>query len=253
MDIHNYKAKVEQAKKRFLSYRDGEIALAFLDYLKINGLTDGRIWFYGSRMRIVLEWFQEHNTSLKGASKRDIETFLSHVFSKPYRAWTKHAYGILIKKLVTYAKTNKLDPVVDEVAWIKVSQFVRQSEKESRATPEALLTSEEFLKLVSAASSTRNRAIIYVAYEAALRPSELLTMKVASVVFKDNYCLISANGKTGVKRIPLVISHPLLLQWLKEHPLKDTPEAWLWIDKKGNRLSIYSYYALLKRASKRVA
>lgn len=251
MDIHNYTIRVEQAKVRFKEYRDGEVVLAFFNHLKTNGLTDARIWFYASRMKIVLKWFQEHDISLKNASRSDVEAFLSYILSRSYKAWTKHAYYILVKKLISFSKTGKTDVAVEEVSWMKVSQFEKQAEKESRATPESLLTQDEFLKLVSASGSTRNRAIIYVAYEAALRPSELLTMKVASVVFKEKYCLISATGKTGVKRMPLITSFPLLLQLLKEHPLKDTPEAWLWIDNKGNRLSIYAYYALLKRASKR--
>ncbi|MEM0489512.1 MAG: tyrosine-type recombinase/integrase, partial [Candidatus Bathyarchaeia archaeon] len=57
----------------------------------------------------------------------------------------------------------------------------------------------------------RDKALIAVLYEAALRPGELLTMKVGSVEFKDNYCIISVNGKTGIKRIPIVVSYKYLL------------------------------------------
>ena len=51
-------------------------------------------------------------------------------------------------------------------------------------------------------------------FEAALRPGELLTMKVGSVEFRDECCIITVNGKTGLKLIPLVASHMLLLEWL---------------------------------------
>ncbi|MCL2134709.1 MAG: hypothetical protein FWH37_04030 [Candidatus Bathyarchaeota archaeon] len=37
--------------------------------------------------------------------------------------------------------------------------------------------------------------MIYVFIEAALRPSELLTMRISSVAFKDEYCLITATVK----------------------------------------------------------
>ncbi|MEM0253977.1 MAG: hypothetical protein QXK78_05410 [Candidatus Bathyarchaeia archaeon] len=38
---------------------------------------------------------------------------------------------------------------------------------------------------------------------------------------KYSSCLISICGKTGVKRIPLVASYKLLLDWLMKHPLRD--------------------------------
>jgi len=53
---------------------------------------------------------------------------------------------------------------------------------------------------------------LHVLFEAALRPGELLRMDVGSVDFKDGYCLISVKGKTGVKRIPLVVSFKPLLE-----------------------------------------
>jgi len=251
MDIHDYARRVERAKVRLADFKDAEIALTFLNHLKVRGLTDARVWFYASRIKAVLQWFQAHDISLKDATKKDVEAFLSEILTRSYKAWTKHAYYLLVKKFISYAKTGQIDISAEEVAWIKISQFEKLAEKESRATPEALLTTEEILKLISAAGSIRNRAIIYVAYEAALRPSELLTMKIASVIFKEDYCLISATGKTGIKRMPLVISYPLILRWLNEHPMKDDPNVWLWVDKRGNRMSINSYYALLRCASKR--
>jgi len=59
-----------------------------------------------------------------------------------------------------------------------------------------------------------DKALLHVLFEAALRPGELLRMDVGSVDFKDGYCLISVKGKTGVKRIPLVVSFKPLLERL---------------------------------------
>ncbi|MEM3173965.1 MAG: site-specific integrase, partial [Candidatus Bathyarchaeia archaeon] len=62
----------------------------------------------------------------------------------------------------------------------------------------------------------------------ALRPGELLSMKTSSVEFKRDYCIITVNGKTGIKRIPLVASLMPLLDWLRVHPRRDDPDAPLW-------------------------
>ncbi|MDR0373621.1 MAG: hypothetical protein LBI79_08770 [Nitrososphaerota archaeon] len=78
--------------------------------------------------------------------------------------------------------------------------------------------------IFKAATNKRDNAMIYVLFEAALRPSELLTMHTNSATFKEDYCLISANGKTGPKHIPLVTSSRPLLEWLEEHPAEGNPK-----------------------------
>lgn len=46
------------------------------------------------------------------------------------------------------------------------------------------------------AEDERDKALLCVLFEVALRLGELLTMKVRSVEFKGNYCLTSVKGKT---------------------------------------------------------
>ncbi len=88
---------------------------------------------------------------------------------------------------------------------------MKADEKDCRVTPEFLLTIDDVKAIIRKAENERDKALASVLYEAALRPGDLLTMKVGSVEFKDNYCIISVNGKTGIKRIPLVASYRLLL------------------------------------------
>ncbi|HIE13871.1 TPA: site-specific integrase [Candidatus Bathyarchaeota archaeon] len=56
---------------------------------------------------------------------------------------------------------------------------------------------------VKATENPRDRALVHVLFEAALRPGELLGMTVGSVEFRDKYYLITVNGKISVKRVPL--------------------------------------------------
>jgi len=97
--------------------------------------------------------------------------------------------------------------------------------------------------------------MIYVLFEAALRPSELLTMRTNGVIFKDNYCLITANGKTGIKRIPLVTSSRPLLERLEGHPYRDDPGAPLWCSldhsHEGKRLSYTHFRLIIKRLAQK--
>ncbi|MCD6592773.1 tyrosine-type recombinase/integrase [Candidatus Bathyarchaeota archaeon] len=96
---------------------------------------------------------------------------------------------------------------------------------------------------------------MYVLFKAALRPGKILSMNVGSVEFKDKYCLIAVNGKTEIKRIPLVVSYQPLLEWLKSHPYRDSPEAPLWpslsTNYKGKRLSYRHFRLIIKRLAKK--
>lgn len=70
--------------------------------------------------------------------------------------------------------------------------------------------------------------MLSVFFEGAFRPGELLPMTVGSVQFLQDYCVVSTRGKTGQKRIPLIVSFRPLLRWLSEHPMKENPGAPLW-------------------------
>ena len=82
--------------------------------------------------------------------------------------------------------------------------------------------------MMAAAENERDKTLVSVLFEAALRPGELLRMSVGCVQFKNECCLISVVGKTGMKRIPLVASFKPLLDWLDKHPRRNDPKAPLW-------------------------
>ena len=128
-------------------------------------------------------------------------------------------------------------------------------DKDSRVKPESLITPEELNAMISAALNERDKALLSVIFEAALRPGELLTMMVGSVEFNEEYCIITVDGKTGVKRIPLVVSHKPLLDWLEKHPKKRDLNAPLWAslgnNSKGNCVSYYYLRKLLRRLGER--
>jgi len=231
LDIHKFAKKNELMKERIKTYNNAnsQTALSFIDHLVAQGCSEARLFFYiaktGSIMRIMKE--SKLTFTFKEATKQDIEKLMSLINSKPYRALTKASLAFTLKKLVQYAKTGRTErgaPFPPEVAWLKITF----KEKNPRVTADKVLSEQEFAELMSHVNSPRDRAMIYVFYEGALRPGELLNMKIGSVQFLDQYCVVTTRGKTGEKRIPLVISMQPLLEWLKQHPDKDNPEAPLW-------------------------
>jgi len=67
-------------------------------------------------------------------------------------------------------------------------------------------------------------------------------MNVRSITFKDDYCLITVSGKTGIRKIPLAASYSPLFKWLRKNPKGSDPNAPLWVSLSNNsRLESMSY------------
>jgi integrase len=199
-EIYDYKERLQRYRRIIKDLRNGKLALSFLDHLLTLGLSEARVSGYASHIPSIL---RVADFDLASVSRGDIEKVIAWINSQPYSESTKRSKKIALKKLVQYAKYGSCDrdtPYPKEVAWIKANA----REGGSRTTPEALLSREDFEAMVKATDNARDRALVYTLFEGALRPGELLGMSVGSVEFKDNYCLITVNGKTGLKRISLV-------------------------------------------------
>jgi len=106
--------------------------------------------------------------------------------------------------------------------------------KKKRKLPEDILSPEEVLRLLECADSLRYRAIISTIYESGCRVGELLGIRVKDLFFDDYGAVIMVDGKTGMRRIRLVSSVPLLAQYLQDHRFRDDSLAPLFyrIDKR---------------------
>jgi len=247
--IYDYERRLERCRRIIAGFgANGEIALRLLDHLASLGLSTARVSKIAGHMPALLRVI---DFDLRSATGADVERAVAWINRNPrYREWTKHDKKLVLRKLIQYAKYRSCDggtPVPPEASWIKLTVKGR----DARATPEALLTHEDFEATVKAAGNPGDRAMLHVLFEAALRPGELLGMNVGGVEFKHNYCIITVNGKTGVKRIPLVASYMPLLDWLKAHHRGDDPSAplrcSLAANYAGERLSYRHFRLILRR------
>ncbi|MEO9365049.1 MULTISPECIES: site-specific integrase [Candidatus Nitrosocaldus] len=112
----------------------------------------------------------------------------------------------VLKRLVHYAKHREVaegeGSYCKEAAHIKPDRYNRKAMREETVRATDLLSKEEFLKLVDAVARVsrypaRDRALLYVMYEFASRPSELLNMRIGDIVFHEGYVEITTKGKTG--------------------------------------------------------
>ena len=259
--IHNYSRQVMCCKQRLKKTEQGDVGISFLEKLHLNGLEYGRIIVYGARLSLILRLFNSKGVKIAEATKEDCEKILFAILNtktnkgRHYGGESKCAFALTLLRLVHHAKTgeigNREEGYVEEVSWIKPSRF-RNRDDEVEILPEDLLTPKELYGIIAKTRNEKEKAMVWVMFEGAFRPGELLNLRVGGIEFKDSYILVSTVGKTGKKRVPLVYSFKPLLEWLAKHPQRDEPKAYLWYSHSSNqKRASYRYLRkILKRCAK---
>ncbi|MEM4291707.1 MAG: tyrosine-type recombinase/integrase [Archaeoglobaceae archaeon] len=107
----------------------------------------------------------------------------------------------------------------------------RREPKDNMLTREDLLSVDEVLKLVSVAMNDRDPAMIMCHLDLACRPEELLTLRVGDFVRDSLGIRVELRRSKTFRRAPhLSFSLPYVSRWLNVHPLKDNPNAPMWLD-----------------------
>lgn len=127
--------------------------------------------------------------------------------------------------------------------WIKLSSV------RTKITSEDLLDEEEITRLINSAITLRDRALLSVLLESGLRKGELWGLNVGSVIPVNYGFLLSVEGKTGTRAIPLISSAGILGEYLSTLP--DDKSAPLWVSSRGTRLSPGSIWRIVKTCTKR--
>ena len=215
-DIYNTRSKLlcylEDLKKWKTSENNKKRMLDFFQRIELEGIGVVQRVHYYYAFKTFLEAV---NKDFDEMIKDDIEKFL--LYMRKYQSKTKHKRWACVKKFLRYIGKDTL------FQDIKVS-FRQKGLK----LPEELLTEDEIKNMVSNATNIRDKALIFTLYESACRVGELLSRKLKHVVF-DDYGAVLSDGKTGMRRIRLIQSAPLLSNWVENHPQKDNPDAFLWI------------------------
>ena len=221
----------------------------FVNALLISGIRIGRVVSYVQFSYEILKIMAELNVRLEDLTREDIDRIAGVIVNG--KGWSNATIAIALrtlKRLVHYSKYKEIAEgegnYCKEVAHIKPDRYNRRAMKEDKVRATDLLTREEFLKMVEAVPKVsrypaRDRALLYVMYEFAARPSELLNMKVGNLRFYEGYAEITTEGKTGVKTLTLVLSYNALREWYEQHPLKEDPNAYLWYSKQKNKQGEY--------------
>jgi len=226
---------------------DAELIKAFVKVLEAQGLSKRRVLKYVSHLKLVSKHLK---VPFAKATRKDIEEFMAWLNSQNYSPQTilgvtvvlKRFYQWLRAKPEEYEEWRRDHTYPPEVSWLK--ETIKLNEMETKTT----LTEDEVKALIQASNDPMVRAFISLEDEIGARPSEILNLRIGDIVKDGNDVIVNIRqGKTGYRSIPIIKSVSLLFQWLEIHPLKNDPNAPLWINKSNNnRFGKWSYPACKK-------
>lgn len=170
--------------------------------------------------------------------EHEINSRLMHIASKS--VGTRNEYKRSLKVFFQFLKHT------EPIEW-----FEYKSEK-SIKTEEEMLTMEEIEALIENAGSVRNKAIIALFYDSAVRCGEMYNLNYGDVVnIKEKFGVtINVTGKTGKRSIPLHVSLRYLTEYMNNHETKKADDP-LWLTSEGEikRVSQKQFDNLIKNAA----
>lgn len=200
------------------------------------------------KLAIVRVLDREVKKKYKEMSSQDIEKFIAELYNKGVKESSLNIYKLRIKQFFRWLYNGDEEGEVPEVVKsLKLSKVKKQYRNKVKCC------GEEILEMARYAGCQRDRAMVLVCYEGALRASELLNLKIKHVRFDKYGATIIVKGKTGERRVRLIDSTKDLQLWLDMHPQRDNPEAWLWVrlDNPSRRIGYQRFYYILKGLAKK--
>ena len=235
----NLEAAVRDLEEAEIGKRNKELVLKFHHDLLAEGLSELRVIKYVRLLKRIAEWLGK---DFDKAEEGDIRRVVAQIEKSELQEWTKQNYKVAIKRF--YRWLYKLPPGKDP----EITEWIRTTVKNNgKKLPEDLLSEDEVKAMIDATPHTRDKALIAVLWDAGLRVGEAGSLKVKNVIFDDYGAVLVVHGKTGYRRVRVIWAVPYLMDWLEQHPLKDDPEAPLWVKIWNGKTEAMNYYGIRKQ------
>ena len=231
-DIYSYDRRLENLEKAFekFSKENRNLILRFKNDLFLQNLSKARVVKCLDTMKCftnLVESTKEISINNLGKlTKEDLQYLIGIIQQRPYSAWTKQGYKVIIRKFVCWSKGCEKGEIAQEIKWLKTG-FNKKAERKLPGEG-ALITKEEVDKAIQACESIRDKALLSMIYESGCRIGEIASLKIGNLIFDKYGVQINVIGKTGARRIRLVHSSFLMRVFLDGHPFKDDKNAFLW-------------------------
>lgn len=231
MPTTDWQKVVESLEKRIgklNTHENNKILLnKFQKELLVNNYSYARIQKLLSHLIVIAKNFPE--LDFEKATSEELKEIIAWVQRRNISPETKRDYKIALR---VFYKWLEYESVRDKRAPSVMSGINISISRREQKLPEDMLTEDDVKNLIKNATNSRARCLIALLWETGARMGEIIDLKVKDIKpWRHGYQVI-LKGKTGSRRIPLIISEPYINEWLEGHPLKDSerwPDVWLWV------------------------
>ncbi len=256
-DVHGFEEGYLRAKERIEKMETSQHNKNLIDKFTVNcrkeGLTKSTITTHIN----YLKWTIEHlnkmgfTKDIDQLEQDDFDHFLIYLEDEVSASkGTIRNYKKTTKKFYRFITDDDLPK------WV---QKLKLQNVETPVQPSDLPSKEDINKMIEACTNARDKAIVTVLYDGGLRPGALASCRIKNVAKNDYGSIIylsktsKANKTTPPKGIPLTWSSGFLEQWIAVHPLREDPDAPLWItlDKNQTPMSYKTMRVTIKKIAKR--
>ncbi len=245
-DIHNYDARYASAMRRLEESPISDTS---------KGLLKDYIWFCkdkgvrksscSTNLIIGLQLAKYINKDLDQMTEGDYRGLVGRLEREHKQDFN---YRKFIKSFYKWHTDGNLPK------WIK---GIRLVVRDTPVQPSDLLTKKELDSILGSCTNPRDKALIAVALDSAMRIGAIGTLRIKNVTFSAQGAVVymsttSRNQKTtSPQPIPLTWSTGFLNAWLDIHPDKKDPEAPVWVSLHGNtKGEALSYRTMTKHLKK---
>lgn len=244
LDIHNTEKQIEQAlhflkKGGIRQWRKGNIKAItvknvklILDFYRTRTLEGKSLGTRRKEIYMLINLARFLDKDFDIVTKEDLkEVVLKIDTSNRFSLWTKCKLRLMLKQFYKWLKYGDdylfHEEYPEDVKWIKKSL---KKKDEPHISVKELITEEQMKKLIEAADHPRDKAFMGILTESGARIAEIGNLRIKDVYQDEFSYLIHIKGKTGERTDRVFYSDPYIASWLNIHPLKDNPEAPLWVN-----------------------
>lgn len=258
--------KLEKVKdQEYVSERNAELLDEFIQYLKADSdVSSHRQAKYLTNFKTLFKKFIDFD--LDQATKKDLRLMVGKLEDSDYSGWTKSDFKVAIKKFYRTIHEEETERP-KRVKKILNSQFMKTGRNVENKREVVALEPEEVMELVDQAETTRNKLLPLFLFETGARVGEILghskadTVRLGDIELKQKYAeaeIDTLKNDKGSRVLTLTKCVGLLQKWMEEHPRKDDPEAFLFVNyedsgsgSKGDVMTRSYVSKILRRLAKR--
>ncbi len=215
------------SNNKTISDNNKKLIDGFIQTCTAKGLSGHRLLFYLSRLTKILEF---NGKDMDQWNRDDVEKVMARVESSGYKAWTRENFKVTLKIFFKwYYKVENGDPLPTLVRWL-----TNQSPP-NKLVRDDLLTPEEVKKMMDCTNNLMWKALLATLFESGTRAGELRAMKLRDIKFTETEVQIQITGGKMAKKMRdrfvfLYQSYDILRSWIDNHPFKNDPNHYVWIN-----------------------